>query len=457
MTESIDEWTNQVHQGDAAETLRELPESSVHMVMCSPPYYGLRDYGVDGQIGLEESLEQYVQSLVDVGREIYRVLRSDGVWWLNLGDTYSGGWGRMGKPDDTDDLHHDGAYPEEAPARNSSLGSKNKMLVPHKVAIALQESGWVVRDDCVWAKPNGLPHPVDDRLREQKEYLFHLTPEPQYWFDLDAVREPHKSNSHTRAERSDYRAAREAHPGGIYPDRPNGSQPHNFDTPLHPRGKNPGDVFEIPVRAFPEAHFAVYPSELCELPIKSSCPPLVCPKCGTPHDRGAEETPVWELENPERPQLKRALELVEEHGLSEDHLKAARSVGFSDAAAGREQTGYGRNTDEVERLAAEAKDALGGYFREFVTVYETPGEWEQQCDCNGGGTEPGIVLDPFAGAGTTCLVAKRLGRRFIGIDLNPEYVAMAQKRVGIDVEEPELLLDDDQPPLRAYTEGGADD
>lgn len=449
----IDAWTNQVHEGDAAETLRELPESSVHCVVTSPPYFGLRDYQVDGQIGLEDSLSEYIQSLVDVGDEIKRVLRPDGVWWLNLGDTFSGGGGVAGKPNDWEDLHDDDNYPSEPPARNTPLGRKNKMLVPHRAAIALQESGWVVREDCVWYKKNPMPNSFDDRFLEQKEFLFHLTPGPDYWFDLDAVREPHKENSLERAT-YDFNGVK-TYRTNHQPGRETAQRLHKFTNSLHPKGKNPGDVFEVTTKPFPEAHFAVFPSELVEPLIKSSCPSKTCAECGQPWERDMLEVPAWEVENPGRPQLHRALELADKHGLTDAHLEACRAVGFSDAAAGKQQTGYGRNTDENERLAAEAKDALGGYFREFVTTYEVAGEFEPVCDCERG-VESGIVLDPFAGAGTTCLVAKRLDRRFIGLDLNPEYVAMAQKRVGIDVEQPELLLDDDQPPIRAWT-GGADD
>jgi SAM-dependent methyltransferase len=148
-----------------------------------------------------------------------------------------------------------------------------------------------------------------------------------------------------------------------------------------------------------------------------------------------------------RPFLKRV-------GVDAEDLEAVRSKGFSDAAAGKQQTGAGRNTDDVEQLAAEAKDVLGGYFREFTMTASEVGGWEQDCDCETDETKAGLVLDPFAGAGTTCLVAKRLGRRFIGIDLNPEYVAMAQKRVGVTVDAPELLLDEDETHLAAFADGG---
>lgn len=447
-------WVNDIRQGDAAETLAEIPEDSVHMVMCSPPYYGLRDYGVKGQIGLEERLDEYIESLLGVAEELRRVLRDDGSWWLNLGDSFAGSRAAQGFAGECKEYTDE--TPDKSPHRNSTLRRKSKMLVPHRVAIALQDAGWIVRADCPWVKPNPMPQPVKDRLHEHKEFVFHLTPEPDYWFDLDAIREPHKEPSLERRERYDYNTSgteADAYPGHHHADDEwLGTEPEDA---LHPNGKNPGDVFEIPVKAFPEAHFAVYPPELCEKPIKSSCPPKVCADCGTPYDREVEDVPVWERDRSEieREQLRCALERFEDSDLTEEHLKAARAKGFSDAAHGKQQSGAGRNTDRVEELAEEAKEVLGGYFREITMTARETGEWSQSCDCDTDKTEPGVVLDPFAGAGTTCLVAKQLGRRFIGIDLNPDYVAMAQKRVGVDVDEPGRILDDEAQTTLSQTDG----
>ncbi|SDJ33789.1 DNA modification methylase [Halovenus aranensis] len=457
-TDAFDEsWASDIHQGDAAETLAEMPESSVHMAMTSPPYFGLRNYGVDGQIGLEDSLDEYISELLDVASELRRVLREDGSWWLNLGDSFAGSWGAQSKDDEANHRSRD-AYPGKTPARSGALRRKSKMLVPHRVAIALEDAGWIVRADCPWVKPNPMPHPVKDRLHEHKEFVFHLTPEPDYWFDLDAVREPHKESSLERRGRYDYNTSGTA--ADAYPNEQNqddeyiGTEPEDA---LHPNGKNPGDVFEIPVKAFPEAHFAVYPPELCEAPIKSSCPPTVCAACGTPYERDVEEVPVWERDRSEieREQLKKALDRFDKSDLTEEHLEAVRRVGFNDAGYTEvHQVGLGKAGEDAEVLAREAKEVLGGYFREItLTAHETAG-WSQACDCDTDETDAGIVLDPFAGAGTTCMVAKDLGRRFIGIDLNPDYVALAQKRVGVTVEEPERLLEDDAQTTLVQTDGG---
>lgn len=441
------QWTQDIHQGDAKETLSEMPESSVHCVMTSPPYFGLRDYGVDGQIGLEDDLDEYIDTIVEVADELRRVLRDDGSWWLNLGDSFAGSWGAQSKDETENNLaQHD--HPDKNPARNGQMRRKNKMLVPHRVVIALQDAGWIVRSDAVWNKPNPMPHPVKDRLHEHKEFVFHLTPEPDYWFDLDAIRAPHKEKSLERREREDSTR------GGV---GETGLSEHTGigDGDLHPNGKNPGDVMEITVKAFPEAHFAVYPPELCELPIKSTAPEKVCGSCGKPYERVDENADLRANPN-DRRQKAEAVRLAEQHGLSDEHLEAIRKLGFHDAGNSNHEHdgGYGKVDDETGELAREAKEALGSYAREFWTIPREGTNWVQECDCETDETEPGVVLDPFAGAGTTCLVAKRLGRRFVGIELNQEYVAMAQKRVGVTVDEPGLLLEDGETALTAYADGG---
>lgn len=405
MSTEITAWTNQIHEGDALDVLDKLPESSVHCIVTSTPYWGLRDYQKDDQIGLEPTVEEFVEQLVTVGQKIRRVLRSDGSWWLNLGDTYAGGGGVAGKPDDHDDLHNDETYPDDPPARRTRFKRKTKLFVPHRVAIALIDDGWVSRSDVPWTK-KGTPHPVADRLRTAHEFVFHFAPQSNYWHDGTALDE--------------------------------------------------WGVFDIPPVQSSDGHYAVMPEEVAKLPIRGTCPPEVCATCGTPAERSATEIEPWNRDPAtiERPQLRRALEIAEQANLSEDHLRACRSFGFSDTGYGTQQTGAGQNTAEVERLAKEAKEVLDGYFREFATTQKVTTGWEQACDCNTDETQSGIVLDPFAGTGTTCRVAKRLGRRFIGIELNEEYVAIAQKRTRIDVDDPEMLTPAGQRGLSAYTDKG---
>jgi len=370
----------------------------VHMCMTSPPYFGLRDYGDDEQIGLEESLDEYISELVGVGDALRRVLRDDGSWWLNLGDSYAGsGRGAWDKDEQKESWAFNGG---KAPERDTNLKRKNKMLVPHRVAIALQEAGWVVRNDVTWLKPNPMPQSVKDRLNTTTEQIFHLTPQPDYWYDLDAIREPHAGSSMQRITQNNGNPVN--NPEDV--NHPDGMHNFNPDELCHPAGKNPGDVFEITTKPFPDAHFAVYPPALCEKPIKASCPPQVCVDCGAPYEREVEKT--GEFRTTER---------------------GDRTV--------PEKTNHGENAPEGK---------VGTQVREFKG-------WSQTCDCDTDATESGIVLDPFAGAGTTLLKAKELGRRFVGIELNPEYADMARSRVGLDVDDPSRFRDDDaQQGFEAY-------
>jgi len=283
------------------------------------------------------------------------------------------------------------------------------MLVPHRVAIALQEAGWVVRNDVTWVKPNPMPSSVKDRLNTTTEQVFHLTPEPDYWYDLDAIREPHQN---TKSSMSREKYAEDA--DQRVPGHNNHAKGADDAMNPHPAGKNPGDVFEVTTKPFPEAHFAVYPPELCKKPIKATAPPTVCVACGSPYERETEHTTVRErFAEKQRETNRKQVEEVNDGDLS-----------------------FSNSHDAPQGPKIEHKG------------------WRQTCDCDTDATEAGIVLDPFAGAGTTCLVAKRLGRRFIGVDLNPEYVAMAQQRVGVTVDEPERLLAEDETALTAFTDGG---
>jgi len=288
--------TNTILTGDVYDVLPDLPAESVHTVMTSPPYWNLRDYGEADQLGLEETPEEFVENLADVFDEVKRVLRPDGSLWLNLGDTYH---------------------------------NKDLQQIPARVALALQSRGWILRNRVTWAKPNPMPQSVKDRLNDTTEAVFHFVKNKDYWYDLDAIREPHQENTKARAKRG-------LDSGHKLEDSAPGQSPHSIHQPsdeqggLHPSGKNPGDVFEVTTKPFPEAHFAVYPPELCEKPIKATCP------------------------------------------------------------------------------------------------------------------EDGVVLDPFAGAGTTLLKAKELGRKFIGIELNPEYADMARARIGLTPHDPSVVRGSDE-------------
>ena len=374
--------TNVVHTGDCFDVLAELPAESVHMVMTSPPYWNLRDYDHDDQLGLEPESEQYVQNMAAVFDEVKRVLRPDGSLWLNLGDTYE---------------------------------NKDLQQIPARVALELQRRGWVLRNRVTWAKPNPMPQSVKDRLNDTTEAVFHFVKNKSYWYDLDAIREPHAKASIERAK-NNFTAS--INRDGME-DRSNMAEANapKSDNMNHVSGKNPGDVFEVTTKPFPEAHFAVYPPELCEKPIKATCPPQVCVECGSPYER----------------------ETRDESGFTDGVCNACgkprskHKLGTKNSADGV----IGVRTDENRKTAACGKNVTTG--------------WVQTCDCDTDATEAGIALDPFAGAGTTLLKAKELGRQFVGIELNATYADMARARVGIDVDDPSNVRDDaGQSGLEAY-------
>lgn len=240
-----------LYHGKAADVLQAMPDQSVDCIVTSPPYFGLRNYGVVGQIGDESTPAEFVAALVEVFREARRVLADDGTLWLNLGDSYassakgSGGTG-MGVP------------------------SKNLLGIPWRVAFALQDDGWILRNDIIWHKPNAMPESVTDRLSGRHEHLFMLTKGPRYWFDLDAVREEQSPVSVARALRADHRT-KDGWSDAYHGNPPKGlARQSERDTT---RGSNPGDVWSIATQPFAGEHFAAYPVALPERAIQAGCKP----------------------------------------------------------------------------------------------------------------------------------------------------------------------------------------
>lgn len=311
--------------GDCLDFLSTLPSESARCIVTSPPYWGLRDYGAEGQVGLEATPEEYVEKLVRVFREAHRVLAEDGTLWLNLGDSYAGSWGARGRSDGTNAPRPDleGKYGTTAPNRHgyASWGVKPKDLMgmPWRVAFALQADGWYLRSDIIWAKPNPMPESVTDRPTKAHEYLFLLSKSERYYYDHKAIKEP--------TSRPELVGRRNGHMGNTIkgdPTRPDGRRPSGAAI-THRDDRNKRTVWTVPTRPYPEAHFATYPPE------------LIAP-------------------------------------------------------------------------------------------------------CILAGSQPGdTVLDPFNGSGTTGQVALELGRSYIGIELNPGYVRLTEKRLAPLINQPRLL------------------
>jgi len=222
----------EIKQGDAIEVLKTIPDQSINTCVTSPPYWGLRDYGIDGQVGIEETPEEYVAKMVEVFREVKRVLRNDGTLWLNLGDSYAGNCSQA-----SNNGRAGFGNPRERLVNRKGEGLKPKDLVgiPWRVALALQADGWYLRSDIIWHKPNPIPESVKDRPTKAHEYIFLLSKSPRYYYDYEAIKEPvtSKQLGSTRNRRS---------------------------------------VWTVPTRPFPEAHFATFPPELIEPCVLAGCP-----------------------------------------------------------------------------------------------------------------------------------------------------------------------------------------
>jgi site-specific DNA-methyltransferase (adenine-specific) len=322
---------NSIVVGDVRTTLPTIPEGSVDTVITSPPYFALRNYGVDNQIGLETSVEDWVHDLRAVLREVARVLKFSGSLWLNLGDTYS---------------HH---------ARDGAL-AKSLLLGPERLALAMIEDGWTIRSKVIWAKTNPMPTSVRDRLSCTYEVVYFATRSPRYFFDLDAIRIPHRSQLKQASASAAQRAATATKPewAGPLAGSNVGLDRTKADGRVgHPLGKNPGDVWHLSTSNHRGEHHAMFPEALITPPLLATCPERVCARCGIP----------WERER-------------------------ARRLGH-------------------------------------LAVL---GELHAQCACDAE-TRPGLVLDPFIGAGTVGVVAEANGRDWLGIEIKPEFAQLAHARI----------------------------
>jgi len=378
---------HQIIRGDA----RRLPlaDASVHCVVTSPPYYGLRDYGVDGQIGLEASPEDFIESMRAVFREVGRVLRPDGTLWLNLGDSYTGGGG--GNYGSGKSVRSQGGQ-QVANVRNRAawlasvgLPPKSLMGMPWRVAFALQEDGWILRSDIIWSKSNPMPESVSDRPSRSHEYIFLMTKSVRYFYDAEAVKEPISAKTLTVKT-----TPRKGDGTGSTGEKMNAWMEGNGGR-YHPESRNKRTVWTVSSESFAGSHFATFPTKLiapCVLAGTSAkgC----CPACGSPWRRLVESDRV-----PTRPGCNSKV--------------TARPDG---------------DPRSLHQGVVGNRDPL-----RHVSTTKTVG-WEPTCGCGREDRVPCVVFDPFTGSGTTGVVATGAGRRFVGTELNPEYAAMAERRIS---------------------------
>ena len=450
-----------IFQADSRDAWQYLPEHSADAIVTSPPYFGLRDYGVDGQVGLEDNPQEYVDDLADLLTGYgSRVLKPGGSLWLNLGDTYNGSkkgstngtGGTLNEPTSAGENRTSWQFKKR---EDRTWPNKSLLMIPERVALALIERGWILRNRVVWAKPNGMPSSVRDRLATKHEALFHLVRQPRYYYNLDAIRDPNRlDRPQDEWSAQDWQAWRNLQSGSIRTqdshraamggersrkgNRANPSQdgPGDSTFAYNPAGKNPGDVWTIPTQPYPDAHFAVFPPELVRRPILATVPEQVCRACGTGRQREMRWDPF--ALDMDRPQARRAIELAKRHKLSREHLEAARSVGMNGIGKLAVATGK-KHLSEGSQLAVEAYEALGSYLGEFSRAKFVE-SGRSDCGCDAGWTS-GTVLDPFFGSGTTAVMARKLGRKAVGVELNPDYCRLAADRFRQDV----LTFDEEVP------------
>jgi len=448
-----------VLRGDAAHL--PLPDASIDLIVTSPPYFGQRDYrdggkSLEGQIGSEETPAEYIAALLRCTREWMRVLKPSGSLFVNLGDKYCGYTNGQGKGRNVGGGERGLATVPDGPVSAPTVyGIPNKSLMglPWRYTLGcIDDLDLILRRDIIWHKTSAQPESVTDRCATRHEYLFHLVKQPRYFTAVDEIREPVQADHHTlsRRDRTDRRLA-----------AANAGQ----TSAANPLGKLPGSVWEIaatplvvPPRiahahcchGFPKpgceglAHHAAFPLDLPRRCILGWSPSGICTECGEGRRPKAESVAL----DMSRPQARRAHQLAERAGLTEEHLAALLSVGVSDTGRGAAtQSGTGHNAAEVYVLAAEARTALGGYAREYLLRRPTGFSYVCACPDASAPTRPAVVVDPFGGTGSTALVADVLGRTGITFDLSSGYCDLATWRINDPGERARALGVPKPPPV----------
>lgn len=405
---------NKIYNIDCRDGLKQLPSESIDCIVTSPPYWALRDYGTmgqqwdadphckhkwlpsglcskckgwKGQLGLEPTFELYIKHLCNIFDEVRRVLKKTGTCWINLGDTYytkSGSGFLNDNLSSNTNVKAKGINKANRLRGQGLLPSKCISLVPFRFAIEMVNRGWILRNVIIWHKPNCMPSSVRDRFTVDFEYIFFFVKDKKYWFETQYEKWTDKKSADIERALFGHRR----YEGKMNLDKEGSfalSESKVVGNPI--QGRNKRCVWQIPTQPFREAHFATFPELLIETPIKAGCPEFICKKCGKARYKIFNVDYNWQTKGKTKgPKQKIGITAT----IPGHAIKKVRPIGYTN------------------------------------------------CGCNGG-WRFGIVLDPFMGSGTTALVSKRLGRKFIGFEINPDYVKICNKRLNQVSNEKKVL------------------
>ncbi len=364
-------------QGDVFDKIKELEDNSIDCVVTSPPYWGLRDYGVSGQLGLEPTYQEHIQNIVKLFKVIKPKLKDSATVWLNYGDSYAATINGT----KVKDIKNDDRKFVDKPfcTIQGSIKPKDLVMIPNRIAIALQDDGWWIRSEIIWHKPNPMPESVKDRPTNCHEKIWLITKNKKYYYDAEAVREPCQNETIKRMTLGNKGKIGNNKNSTGWKQLNNywGSEQSVKDAN---KGRNRRNVWTITTKPFKDAHFATFPKDLIEPCIKAGCPEKVCVKCGKPQ--------------------------IKEFYRDKSTLLVKRN-----------------------KRDGDGDRAVGGVYQKWLE--ENPPEitTKPSCNCNAD-FKPGVVLDPFGGSGTTGIVAVENNRKAILIELNKEYIHIAKKRIN---------------------------
>jgi DNA modification methylase len=375
-----------IYAGDCLDSLKQLEDQSINTCITSPPYFALRDYGVEGQLGLEETPKEFVDNLVNVFKEVKRVLRDDGTVWLNIGDSYGAQNGKgfntnanVGSTNRSTEMQEKyGDISSHSTIQDrTGLPPKSLLGIPWRVAFAMQDDGWILRQDIIWNKPNPMPESVKDRCTKAHEYIFLFSKSKKYYFDNEAIKEE-SVTVNSKGERGKPNSAKNV---GKSVEGVDGFDVRGgFKDMGTYEKRNKRSVWTVATKPFTEAHFATFPPDLIEPCVLAGCPEKICVDCGKPYKRVMQKPKQLEVDRNKR-------------------------SGLDDRKVGGVLDKYNRENPPID---------LG---------------MQKQCDCETNETKAGTVLDPFGGSGTTAEVSNAHARDTVLCELSDDYIEIAVKRL----------------------------